>query len=238
LTRLAIRCRIVGLNWPLERQGSVGENVRSVQYLLDAQGATLAVDGIFGPLTAAAVSAFQSGNGLGVDGKVGNQTWPVLIASVSTGSSGDAVRAVQSQILSRTGFFTIDGIFGPETAAAVRYFQGDIGLAVDGIVGPHTWNAFTSGYLTSQGGQAASAMYDAWTHADQSTARRNAAPQAVSMLFARTWHVSDGWVFDKCDAAAGTFYCTWDRPGGKLIFQGNDNTGEPFYFVENVTFEP
>src|SRR3954453_8090708 len=32
-----------------------------------------------------------------------------------------------------------DALFGPRTAAAVRVFQGRNGLAVDGIVGPHTW---------------------------------------------------------------------------------------------------
>ena len=131
----------MALNWPIEQQGSTGENVRSIQYLLNDHGATLTVDGDFGPKTAAAVRAFQTSHKLTVDGIVGNQTWTALIVEVSTGSTGDAVRAVQSQIHSRSGWLTIDGIFGPETESAVRFFQGDIGLSVDGIVGPNTWNA-------------------------------------------------------------------------------------------------
>jgi murein L,D-transpeptidase YcbB/YkuD len=30
-------------------------------------------------------------------------------------------------------------VFGPQTTAAVRAYQGDIGVAVDGIVGDQTW---------------------------------------------------------------------------------------------------
>ena len=80
--------------WPLQQQGSTGENVRTVQYLLNASGASLAVDGVFGPLTAAATSTFQSNLGLALDGQVGDATWGALIRQIASGSSGDAVRAV------------------------------------------------------------------------------------------------------------------------------------------------
>jgi zinc D-Ala-D-Ala carboxypeptidase len=84
--------------WPLQQNGSTGESVRTVQYLLNAQGATLTVDGVFGPHTGAAAVVFQSDHGLVADGVVGDQTWPALIVQLASGSSGDPVRAVQSQI--------------------------------------------------------------------------------------------------------------------------------------------
>jgi peptidoglycan hydrolase-like protein with peptidoglycan-binding domain len=229
----------VALNWPLEQQGSTGENVRTVQYLLNDRGSTLAVDGGFGPQTSAAVRAFQASHGLGADGIVGNQTWPALIVQVSAGSSGNAVRAVQSQIHTRSGLLTIDGILGPGTDSVVRTFQEDIGLSVDGIVGPRTWNALVSGYLRAQGGQAASQhVFQAWTRDDRASAGQEATPQAVNALFARTWRAADGWSFDRCEGAAGSFFCTWRRPGEQLVLGGNDNTGAPFYYVNDVTFQP
>lgn len=56
--------------------------------------------------------------------------------------SKDRVRLVQQQLSDR-GYNVgpVDGIFGKMTEAAVKDFQADIGggLAVDGIVGRHTW---------------------------------------------------------------------------------------------------
>jgi peptidoglycan hydrolase-like protein with peptidoglycan-binding domain len=265
----------MALNWPLEQEGSTGENVRSIQYLLNehmsepsdntesasrprlfgggseaqtvappsstatAASAALAVDGAFGPKTAEAVRAFQTKHGLTVDGKVGNQTWPVLIIDVSAGSTGEAVRAVQSQIRSRSGWLTVDGMFGPQTDSVVRSFQSFCQLSVDGIVGPFTWNALVLAYLRASSGQgAADLVYQAWTKGDRVAAAYEAIPLAVEALFARSWNASDGWTFAECQGAAGSFGCTWQRTGEKLILEGNDSTGAPFYYVNNVTFQP
>jgi peptidoglycan hydrolase-like protein with peptidoglycan-binding domain len=226
------------LTWPTERRGFTGENVKSVQYLLDGQGASIAVDGSFGPQTEAAVRTFQANRGLTSDGIVGNATWPALIASVSSGSTGNAVRAVQSQIHSRSGsWVTVDGTFGPNTDSSVKVFQADTGLAVDGIVGPMTWNALVSGYLTATDAQtAARRAFDAWTRADRASAGKDAIPSAVAALFARSWSASDGWAFVGCDGAAGTVYCTWRKPGTDLVLAVNDNEGAPFYVVRDATF--
>lgn len=150
----------MALNWPLLREGQPApgplsvEPIRTLQYLLRQHGrGEVAVDGIFGPITAAAVRAFQQSRGLTVDGIVGNQTWPALIVTVRQGDQGEAVRGVQSQFQARnlsgdpSKGLQVDGIFGPKTNAAVRGFQQAAGLAVDGIVGPNTWNALVNGVL-------------------------------------------------------------------------------------------
>jgi peptidoglycan hydrolase-like protein with peptidoglycan-binding domain len=139
------------LPWPLTSQGDQAHPVPTLQYLLRARGHTVTVDGIFGPLTDAAVRAFQASRGLAVDGIVGPNTWTALIVQVQRGSRGDAVRAVQEEFRFRAGepsqALQVDGIFGPLTEAAVRGFQQALRLAVDGIVGPVTWRALVSGML-------------------------------------------------------------------------------------------
>jgi peptidoglycan hydrolase-like protein with peptidoglycan-binding domain len=138
--------------WPVVRWGNREHPVPTLQYLLRDRGHHVTVDGIFGPKTEAAVEAFQTSDHLRVDGIVGPQTWGALIITVSSGSTGDAVRGVQEEFRFRAGdlghALAVDGIFGPKTDAAVRGFQKALGIAVDGIVGPVTWRALVSGMLS------------------------------------------------------------------------------------------
>lgn len=55
------------------------------------------------------------------------------------GSRGDEVRQIQTK-LKRWGYYngSVDGIYGSQTLAAVKWFQSKNGLQVDGIAGPKT----------------------------------------------------------------------------------------------------
>jgi hypothetical protein len=130
--------------WPVYKQGNQGPEVKAIQYLLRFHGQNPTPDGIYGPATKTAVQAIQNGEGLNPDGIVGPKTWGALIsgAQISSGSSGQAVRAAQTLLADKYGYgIAVDGTFGPATRNAVKDFQSDHGLDSDGIVGPLTWQA-------------------------------------------------------------------------------------------------
>lgn len=130
--------------WPTFPEGTRGQHAKTIQYLLRQAGQTVTVDGSFGPATATAVRNFQTQRGLTVNGTVGAQTWPVLIVTVRNGSTGSAVEAVQSALVSRGHSLSVDGQFGANTEAAVRAFQTSLGLTSDGTVGQQTWIGLVS----------------------------------------------------------------------------------------------
>lgn len=67
---------------------------------------------------------------------------PASAATYRKGSSGEAVRTIQ-QKLKRWGYYegTVDGIYGSETAEAVKAFQKKNGLTADGVCGKATQKA-------------------------------------------------------------------------------------------------
>lgn len=135
--------------------GQTGPSVEDVQRRLEDLGLSIADDlpGEFRHGTRAAVRAFQQSRGLTADGVVGRDTWRSLVeASFSLGDRllyrtrpmqrGDDVRDLQER-LNRLGFDSgqVDGIFGPDTGAAVVDFQANVGLVDDGTAGPETIGA-------------------------------------------------------------------------------------------------
>lgn len=73
------------------KQGSTGSSVRTLQTKLKSWGYyTCSVDGIYGSQTVKAVKYFQSKNGLAVDGIVGAKTAAALGMTLSGSSSGSS----------------------------------------------------------------------------------------------------------------------------------------------------
>jgi len=65
----------------------------------------------------------------------------VIYKTLSFGSRGELVKVLQRKL---KRFLVIDGIFGRLTEKAVKQFQEEYRLVVDGIVGKHTWGALNS----------------------------------------------------------------------------------------------
>lgn len=64
---------------------------------------------------------------------------PAIPPTLRRGDRGDDVRLAQAAVGAK-----VDGVFGPNTEAAVKQFQRDNGLVADGIVGPRTWEVILS----------------------------------------------------------------------------------------------
>jgi peptidoglycan hydrolase-like protein with peptidoglycan-binding domain len=139
---------------PTIAEGATGPTVRWAQYLLVRR--TLSynqVDGIFGPVTKAAVEQFQSDSNLGVDGIVGPATWAALGGegpqppTLAQGSHSSVVEKLQTALNEGQGDFApvsnpvlaVDGIYGEQTATAVKGAQQSGGITADGVVGLQTW---------------------------------------------------------------------------------------------------
>ena len=149
--------------------GDRGAAVRSIRALLHAAGdlapSTVEASDVYDEEVAQAVRAFQQRRGLLVDGVLGPHTHIALdgahwklgdrMLSHIPGHmlQGDDVAELQERLLS-LGFTPdrVDGVFGTHTEQAVRRFQGGVGLAVDGSVGPQTLRAFADLNRSVSGG--------------------------------------------------------------------------------------
>lgn len=115
-----------------------------------------------------AVRTFQQERGITVDGIVGPDTFRRLdearwqlgdrVLSFVPGHMmvGDDVVQLQRRLI-ELGFNPgrADGIFGPDTDAAMREFQSGVGVVADGTCGPDSFRAFDRLIRTVSGGDAA-----------------------------------------------------------------------------------
>lgn len=76
--------------------GSKGSDVKTLQELLNQNGYSLDVDGVFGSKTQEAVKDYQTKNKLAVDGIAGNETWGSLSGGKSSSGSSSQAGAAAS----------------------------------------------------------------------------------------------------------------------------------------------
>jgi N-acetylmuramoyl-L-alanine amidase len=152
---------------PVFRQGDHGTVVAEIRLKLAGLGlldATVGTDE-FDAATDRAIRGFQQARGLRVDGVVGPETYRcldeahwcfgdrVLSYTVTRPYVGDDVATLQQRLLD-LGFDPgrCDGIFGVATDAALRDFQRNVGLRIDGTLGPGTLRALEQLRRTVTGG--------------------------------------------------------------------------------------
>jgi len=150
------------------REGTQSSEVARMQTYLNAIGSsltpplsTLKVDGIFGPAMKKAVEEFQAYEALEPDGVVGKNTWDAIVSaynakysgseatwpgiSLRQGTQGSDVKFMQQTLntidatYGSLGSVKEDGVYGAQTAEAVRLFQRQFGLTADGTLGHNTW---------------------------------------------------------------------------------------------------
>lgn len=153
------------------RRGDAGEDVAEIRSMLLSLG-LLRTPGepeagaAFDPEVERAVRGFQQRRGLITDGVVGPATYQVLRGAtyhlgsrplaylISSPVHGDDVFALQDR-LTELGYDAgrPDGMFGARTEKALRNFQRDYGLTIDGICGPATVRALRQLSPRARGGR-------------------------------------------------------------------------------------
>ena len=71
------------------------------------------------------------------------------MALLKMGSSGSDVKKLQEQLNGAGYKLDTDGVYGQQTANAVKQYQKANGLSVDGIVGDQTWGKLNGGGMTA-----------------------------------------------------------------------------------------
>ena len=108
--------------------------------ITDKNNQPLVEDNGMGQATSSATEKFQRIVGVLPTGMAGNTTWDALNQILAkrvvqgTHASGVIIRYLQYRVGADP-----DGIYGPQTQAAIKKFQQQNGLTADGIIGAITW---------------------------------------------------------------------------------------------------
>jgi N-acetylmuramoyl-L-alanine amidase len=108
--------------------------------ITDKNNQPLVEDNGMGQATSSATEKFQRIVGVLPTGIAGNTTWDAINQILAkrvvqgTHTSGVIIRYLQYRVGADT-----DGIYGPQTEAAIKKFQQQNGLTADGIIGAITW---------------------------------------------------------------------------------------------------
>ena len=161
-------------SWPTMRKNDSGTNVAQLQEALIQLGYLSGkADGNYGAKTVDAVKAFQKANGLTADGTAGEQTQRALYGgnakaanskttaapqtgttttqtantsgTLKVGSTGADVKTLQQKLI-ELGYLkgTADGVFGKQTASAVKAYQKASNLTADGVAGSQTLSSLSN----------------------------------------------------------------------------------------------
>ena len=160
-------------------EGNRGSVISDMQVRLQAAGYLKGgIDGVYGEDTTNAVRAFQKAKGIPVSGAIDEMTYSALrnvdassapsasyeesgegesssagsSSLYSIGDSGSDVSSIQRK-LKKMGYLdgAVDGIYGGDTASAVKAFQSDEGLSATGMVNRDTLSRITSEYAAQSG---------------------------------------------------------------------------------------
>lgn len=140
-------------------KGDKGSEVVDLQRTLYELGYKVDIDGYFGPKTADVVKQFQKNYALPIDGTVtpalrGLMQEELFAKTVpesqltngsylQKGDTGYAVTVLQKALNKKYTDLGLaeDGMFGVKTLMALKKFQKDYELVIDGVAGPETFNA-------------------------------------------------------------------------------------------------
>lgn len=138
--------------WPTLRDGATGRAVERLQCLLQRQDFyDGALTGAMDAPTRAAVRAMRIDRGIPAGTVAGERVWVSLHAAGRTtllkyGAGTEMVRRLQRALnATRAGAVPVTGTFAGGTAAAVKDYQGGLGLPRTGVVTPALWERLQAG---------------------------------------------------------------------------------------------